>query len=222
MEINNIREIENLLKFQDKDSFYLAYVVKRVKDNNPWTWRDTENYSYSYFLRNEICIKCYMIKSLVQFYKYFPEIKELCIKCNARAYIVPSQKSLEKLKTLFVNTLFDDDKYNLFFSKDTGILLSQLINPEINNEKIYIIDLDGENSRESYIEFLKNKILEFSDNHENEFRVFDTPNGSELVILHPFDAAGFKAYCVKYSHGFSCNYDNGVLLYSNVKTKYEE
>ena len=158
----------------------------------------------------------------MQFYKYFPEIKELCIKCNARSYIVPSQKSLEKLKTLFANTLFDDDKYNLFFSKDTGILLSQLINPEINNEKIYIIDLDGENSRESYIEFLKNKILEFSDNHENEFRVFDTPNGSELVILRPFDAAGFKAYCVKYSHGFSCNYDNGVLLYSNVKTKYEE
>ena len=75
---------------------------------------------------------------------------------------------------------------------------------------------------EILIEFLKNKILEFSDNHENEFRVFDTPNGSELVILHPFDAAGFKAYCVKYSHGFSCNYDNGVLLYSNVKTKYEE
>ena len=43
MEINNIREIENLLKFQDKDSFYLAYVVKRVKDNDPWTWRNTEN-----------------------------------------------------------------------------------------------------------------------------------------------------------------------------------
>ena len=76
--IDNIKQIKELLNFDNEGDFYMLYVFKRKKDQ-PEGERDNH--------QSVRTIKTYCVSSIEYLNKRYDEIKQLCEMFKARAYI---------------------------------------------------------------------------------------------------------------------------------------
>ena len=76
--IDNVKQIKELLNFDNEGDFYMLYVFKRKKDQ-PEGERDNH--------QSVRTIKTYCVSSIEYLNKRYDEIKQLCEMFKARAYI---------------------------------------------------------------------------------------------------------------------------------------
>jgi hypothetical protein len=106
MIINNFKQIQSLLIFDDKrDWFYHLSILLRKKDM-PEAARGRNN--------NARCIKTYYITSVDYLIEKEDEIIKLCENFGARAYINLNAKSFEKVAFEFNKQLADRLQYKQF------------------------------------------------------------------------------------------------------------
>lgn len=106
MIINNFKQIQSLLIFDDKrDWFYHLQILLRKKDM-PEAARGRNN--------NARCIKTYYITSVDYLIEKEDEIIKLCENFGARAYINLNAKSFEKVAFEFNKQLADRLQYKQF------------------------------------------------------------------------------------------------------------
>jgi len=128
---DNLFLIKELLKFKDENSFYHIQIIKRRKD------KGNEEMSIG---QKEI--KSYIVKSLDYLENKYDEIKEICIRENARAYININTKSLEQVAHLMnieMAKIVAQKNYNRIER-----LFNSTVSKSKGENKYWILDIDAE------------------------------------------------------------------------------
>lgn len=134
--IDNFKQIESLLKFDNENQFYFLQIIQRKKD-----FKDTDTILYLGTNNTNRLIKAYYIYSLEQLEKYKSEIIALCTLFKARAGISLNRRDSRVISLEMMKLLADNIKNNHFNQ------LSKLYNTVCGQyhqekDKIWILDID--------------------------------------------------------------------------------
>lgn len=137
MSINNFRQIEGLLNFDQKgENYYFLQILQRKKDFKEGQKVNGTN-------NNSRLIKAYYVKSLEQYRFIEKEVVGLCNLFNARAGINLNRRNFEKTALQHLKLVTDNiinknyDKVYKTYSSAAGKFCH-------DNNKKWIIDIDSE------------------------------------------------------------------------------
>lgn len=197
MEINNLELILPFLEFSTPYHFYFLQILQRRKDN--------------LLLRQDMKrIKAYSIYSKDALIERMPDIKDLCIKHNARAYISLMQKDDKIVALHILERIAAQIKADSYASLKNVWESAAGATHAVKAKKLWIIDVDdnilGNQTKEEFInECWQNKLV------VNVLAKIPTPNGFHF-ISEPFPLNEFKKFCV-----YDVHKDNPTILYCNLK-----
>lgn len=171
--VNNFSLIRSHLIFDDPDLFYLILISKRRKENPD-------------LLTNHLDISQYLIYSQHQFDSKIDEIRSVCLKHNARAYIYLNRRSSKKLAFAMMKRIADRIETGEFSLVAVDYLkLCKEIHGEPNRTWVVDIDLPSAPAIEKSIEELQLEI----GNKSLNIKV-PTLNGYH-IISKPFNLSKF-------------------------------
>jgi len=174
--IDVLDRILPLLSFRSDDDFYYLQILQRKKENPQLG-------------SNSRVVKNYYIKSVGELEALWPEIIALCHQTNARAMIRLNRRSFRKVafKTMQnLANLISNEEYAFArraYDRACG-------DGHNDNEKSWIIDLDGE-IEDSYVDQLLKVITESQPIGDKLIVELPTKNGVHLVV-RPFDMRTFR------------------------------
>lgn len=197
MGVDNTKQIQELLNFQNKDAFYFVQVMQRRKDQP-----NKEDYP-----SDNILLKDYYIKSGTHYNKKLPEIMRLCHAFNARAYIRLNRCFFSKvgIEALAVTVEYlqkgSPEAIKAAYPTACG---RRCYDPD----KTWILDLDGEHAAPLNIQ----RVIALVNRARSSFfgkvyiTTIQTVNGVHL-ITHPFDTRDVDLT------GIDLHKNNPTLLY---------
>ncbi len=202
MEINNFQLIKSILTFETPQDCYLIQILQRNKDGNSKTK-----------LR-----KYYLVKSMDQYNNIQKDIINLCNLYNARAYIIPAKKRLERINKVYTQTVM-----NTFINHSESLNGSEYIkacNDSFTNYKsVYIIDID---TKDTDILNTCMGYLEFSNSYTNDnvpveiLAVIPTLQGNHILCA-PFNTHKYVQDLLMKNIRIDIHKNNPTLLYFNPK-----
>ena len=200
--VNNSEQIVKLLNFRTKDDFYFIQILKRKKEHPELG-------------SNSHVVKTYYIKSIDDFDFHFPEMKCLADFHNARVCINLNRRSFEKMAFHTMRKVADQIM-NKDFKSVRAAYNSVCGEYSQETDKIWIIDLDGEDTKKlteisNFIRYLKPfDFINFNTGEIKEKIVatLSTKNGLHL-LTHPLDVQEFKK---KYSD-IEIHKNNPTIIY---------
>lgn len=189
-EINNLELILPFLEFSSKYHFYFLQILQRRKDN-PGIRKDVKR------------IKAYALYSKDALIERMPDIKDLCAKYNARAYISLMQKDDKIVALHILERIAQQIKSDSYANLKNAWESAAGATHAIGAKKLWIIDVDSERPRmDDFIDFcMDNKLL------VNVLAEIPTVNGKHF-ISEPFPLHEFKKFC-----DYDVHKDNPTLLY---------
>lgn len=197
--LDNSALIRDLLDFSDPDSFYFLQILKRRKDN-PTMERDC------------ITIGDYYIQSLDGFDRTIQNVRSICEKENARAYIRLNRRDSKKLAFQVLKRIADYiSSGNYKAVKNAYASCSGEFSSD--EDKKWIVDIDWkdwENRAEVdviLLPFLEE--LQEETGRESFAKAIPTRNGVHL-ITRPFNFSKFRE---KYPN-VDVHKDNPTILFS--------
>lgn len=130
VEIDNFEEFEKLLSFNDPDDVYYVMICKRRKDNPNVPMTSHVEYERYYLIHdyNELLSKR-------------SEIRMLCIKNNARAYITSNKRSLSTGMQWAAKYKADPRKYRGMQGHEIQMAFGRSFEDDIKRDVI-LIDID--------------------------------------------------------------------------------
>jgi hypothetical protein len=177
MEVDNLKLILPLLKFESDDDFYYLQILQRKKENPELG-------------SNSRVIKNYYITSQEHLLKRYDEIKKLCQVFNARASIRLNKRSFEKVafKTMVntANSMFNREYEFIKSSYDRACGLGHN-----DSEKKWILDIDGHYTYQQ-LEQMEKIINESKPEGKNTLMYIPSKSGLHL-ITKPFDLREFSS-----------------------------
>lgn len=228
MIVDNFDLIKGLLKFEDKDDFYFLQIIQRKKDGN-----DVPSANNGYRT-----IRPYYIKSIEDYERRIPAIKQLCEQNNARAYITLNVRNAKGLLLSLIresSTLLDEDRCNQCFrilehccgiTPKRGVKKTWIVDVDTKSEEIVKKVADAVNRCKS-----ANKIDD--EHYDNVVATIPTLNGFHLITCG-FDRSQLKDFLTQSLAGYtestnlildicgSIKKDNPTLLYFKSKTRERE
>ena len=211
--VNNLEQIKNLLKFEDKNDFYFVQVLKRSKENPDLG-------------SNNYVVKTYYIKSIKGLDRDFPEMVCLANFHNARVYINLNKRNFKKCALKTVRCILDqiENEAESHIPSAFNTVCGKLSN---KNDKKWILDYDELDTDklkevEQFINTLKPEkdgskledVIRIHDNIEVDNELVDiygivpTKNGYHL-ITSPFNSNDFN----KRYPEISIHRNNPTVLY---------
>ncbi len=172
--INNIDRIIPLLKFESKDDFYHAQVLKRKKENPDLG-------------SNSHCVKTYYIKSVDELLLDFPEMvcladfhnARVCINLNKRSFETVAFQTMRKVTDVIMNK--DYPSVRKSYNSVCGTYSS-------DQDKSWIIDIDDH-------AFHSTELLSFIETlqpvGDKLKAILPTKNGFH-IITRPFNLSEFR------------------------------
>lgn len=179
MQINNFKQIERLLKFENPYDFYTIEIIKRRKDNLP----------NEEFVQSSKKLKFYSVESLEQYISTEKEIIEICEANNARAYIRLNRRNKKKIIVQLLKALatyIADENYNYNYKKLYESICGKF---HSDKEPTWIVDVDTKDG--DYVTELVNFIKE-SYNYYYFLETIETVNGYHF-ICSPFHNREFRS-----------------------------
>lgn len=181
--VDNFNLFREILEFNNEDEFYFVQILIRGKDghNEPGVNGNNKNRLY----------KFYTIRSIDDLNKKEFEIKSICKALNARAYIHPVKRSFSEVadQVLRITTDMYLSGKNIIGLK--GAYSSACGKSFINNDKKFIIDLDGKNV-DKIVEILNYVEIWCDPKAEAKF-LYKVPTAHGVhLITKPFNTAAFK------------------------------
>lgn len=177
--IDNFKDIEKLLDFSEKDTFYFIQILKRRKENPEMKTG---------------------VRVVDNFYLYRPEdldkikekIVEICTLNNARAYINVNRLDLQRI-ALFASKKTIELIIQGDYASVKNVYPSVCGSHSSENEKRWVVDIDTKDNQvydtiRSYIEELHRQIPKSS---YKILAVLETKNGIH-IISNPFNLKLFK------------------------------
>lgn len=192
--IDNIEEIKKLLNFEDKEDFYMLYVMKRKKDQTT----DKSNH------QSVRTIKTYIVESVEYLENRYEEIKMLCEVFKARAYIHVQKQNHKDISFVMMKELAHrlqsgQHRQAHLFDKVVGKIPTQ--------EKRWIVDVDTKDIIEvGKIKYSINGICR--PEGDKIITTIPTKNGYHLITKR-FDVMEFN----KYHPDVDIQKKNPTLLY---------
>lgn len=190
---DNFRQIEQLLNFEDDDTFYYLQILRRKKDNEQ--------------AKSVKVIRNFYIDSIDKYKGLETTIKQMCDYFNARAYLRLNRRKWDKVayKMLEFSGKYanyqDFKAFRNVFSKACG-------NSNVEDPRIWVVDVDGEMN-----EFIQPLIEKLQQDIQKDYKIIDvlpTPNGYH-IITNPFNVKSFR-----YNFpDISIHKDNPTILYSS-------
>jgi hypothetical protein len=167
MIIDNIDHLNYLLEFSDDDTFYVASIICRRKENPGMA-------------KNDLIIAEYYIKSHKDIRLQYPLIKNLCEVSNSRFYINPNPKSLKRA-ALKTNSAIGIVLENSTYWKANKIYSSvcKKLETKKGQEDTWIIDLDTHTK--SQAEDVIASLYNLSPIGTKVRVILPTPNGFHLL-----------------------------------------
>ena len=228
MVVDNFELFKGLLKFEDKDDFYFCQIIQRKKDGN-----DVPSANNGYRT-----IKTYYIRSMEDYERRIPAIKQLCEQNNARAYINPNVRNARGILLTLIKesaTLLEEDRCNQcfrLFDHCCGIT------PKRGVKKLWIVDVDSKSEDAvcdvtNAVNRCKSANKVDDEHYNNVVAVIPTLNGFHLITCG-FDRTQLKDFLAQSLAGYkestnlildicaSIKKDNPTLLYFKAKTKEPE
>lgn len=197
MEINNINNIIDHLKFEDVNDFYYIQIIKRKKDGHNVNGNNKTRLIKSYCVKN----KQYLLDKE-------DEIIKLSNLFNARVYIHMSPRNTKQIMEqalVEVPTRYNSNHYNLINIFDS--LCGKTYNKK---KKTFLIDIDKEDLEGCYI---ITKFM-FDTFHLNPILINRSVSGLHF-IYKPFNVKIFKD---EYPN-IDVQKNNPTLLYYNKINK---
>lgn len=202
METNNFELFKQFMKEfpPSENEFYFLQILIRGKDGHTEPGVNGNN-------KNRL-IKMYTIRSIGDLNKFENDIIGICKLLNARTYVHPTKRNFTEVAAKMLE-LFP----NVFLSNPQGLkgLYSTACGQSyVSKEKLYVIDLDGEDAdKESEIkDFISKECEPF--NREKYVFTFPTVHGKHLIV-RPFNVQKFGQ---KYPN-IDVHKNNPTLLYYN-------
>lgn len=228
MIVDNFELFKGLMKFEDKDDFYFCQIIQRKKDGN-----DVPSANNGYRT-----IKTYYIRSMEDYERRIPAIKQLCEQNNARAYINPNVRNARGILLTQIKesaTLLEEDRCNQcfrLFDHCCGIT------PKKGVKKTWIVDVDTKSEGavrdvSDAVNRCKSANKVDDEHYDNVIAVIPTLNGFHLITCG-FDKSqlsGFLKETLKGAYNDdkfieevcgSIKKDNPTLLYFKPKIKESE
>ena len=228
MVVDNFDLIKGLLKFEDKDDFYFLQIIQRKKDGN-----DVPSANNGYRT-----IRPYYIKSIEDYERRIPAIKQLCEQNNARAYITLNVRNAKGLLLSLIresSTLLDEDRCNQCFR-----ILEHCcgITPKRGVKKTWIVDVDSKSQEivkkvADSVNRCKSANKIDDETYDNVIATIPTLNGYHLITCG-FDKSMLRGFLEEQFQNdseytkltdeicASIKKDNPTLLYFSPKTKETE
>lgn len=180
--IDNISQIRDLLKFDESgDVFYFLQIMQRKKDSTGIT-------------HNSRIINNYYITSIDFFDSRIDEIKDLCNKFNARAYINLNPCSFSKCCIFALKEIAD----MMMENHQRGLinLMPTLAGkyPIGGDNKVWLIDYDSKDEKgiDFISDFIRNQHGKIAKQGENKvITKIPTKNGFH-ILCYPFDPREFN------------------------------
>ena len=200
MEINNLYNIQQILKYESKDIFYHLQIIQRRKEV-----KDAPT--------NARVIKTYYVTSNEYLNLKMPEIINLCNFHNARAYINLTSRSFERIAFHTLKKVTD-----CIMNKDYKSIsksFESVCGEYGFGEKYWIIDVDNQDL--NLVLDIANVVDRMqSGNSKNVVTFLPTLNGWH-IITKPFNLKEFEPYNAHYM--LEIHKNNPTLLYYN-KNEY--
>lgn len=207
MSVDNFTSIRELLRFTSENDFYFVQIMQRKKDG---AVAESGNNGYR-------VIKSYYIKSLEEWDRQEPKIKELCESNNARAYININRRNAKEVCWETVNRLLEliknDHTHQGYKVWDHACGVSKSV------DKMWMVDVDTRDLQELYnIQTTINECR--GKNPDHIIKVIDSKNGYH-IITEGFDLNHFKQLLVeKHLDNVDVHKQGIVLLYySDLSSK---
>jgi hypothetical protein len=177
MEVDNLRLILPLLKFESKDDFYYLQILQRKKENPELG-------------SNSRVIKNYYITSQEHLLKRYDEIKKLCQVFNARASIRLNKRSFEKVafKTM-VNTANSMSNREYEFIKSSYDRACGLGHND--KDKTWVLDIDNPFYQNISLSEVKEYINNAEPFGDKTYILLPSKSGCHMIVK-PFNLQGFS------------------------------
>ena len=199
--IDNFEQISKLLKFEDESDFYFIQVLQRNKENPELG-------------SNNRLVKGYYIDSLQKLEKYKEEMIKLAQVFNARVYIHLNRRNFRMLAFELLEDICHQMKSNQYQTIHHSYD-SVCGKHHSDKDKTWIIDIDGEELKETNIpELIKtiNSFIEPFNNRDKIITTIPTKNGIHLIST-PFNSQRFSELYPK----IVLHKNNPTILYHNIK-----
>lgn len=185
----------------DEDSFYMAEIIGRSKD-------DAKVKSHKF--------KTYYIKKLEDLDKYESEIKTICDTLQMRAYISVNSKSM-KQATLDTMAEYAIRISHGEYTKPYSVFDSCAAKYTNKSNHLWIIDVDKEDYHDvdELAKWYSDCIIKCRPN-KPVVQIFNTRSGKHIVC-HPFDIKQFLELTNLPSIEGVIKKNNSTLLYENIK-----
>ena len=174
--VDMFNEIKDLIVFENEDDFYYLQILQRKKENPQVD-------------SNSRVIKNYYIDNLEYLEKRYDEIKELCIKFNARAMLRLNKRSKRKVafKTMqnMANSMANGEYSFIKKSYDRSCG-----NGHNDKLKKWILDID-EPYTEDYLQEVRIAIKKIEPFGDKILKELQTKNGIHFITT-PFNLQKFK------------------------------
>jgi len=174
--IDVFNEIKDFIVFENEDDFFYLQILQRKKENPQ-------------LCSNSRVIKNYYINDLEYLEKRYDEIKELCIKFNARAMLRLNKRSKRKVafKTMqnMANSMANGEYGSIKKSYDKAC-------GNGHNDKIkkWILDIDEPYTTE-YLQEIRDAIKDVEPLGEKILKELPTKNGIHFITT-PFNLQKFR------------------------------
>lgn len=174
--IDILNEIKDLLIFENKDDFFYLQILQRKKENPQLG-------------SNSRVIKNYYINNFEYLENKYNEIKDLCIKFNARAMLRLNKRSYRKVafKTMqnIANSMANGEYSFIKKSYDRACGLG-------HNDKVkkWILDIDNPYT-EDYLQEVREAITSVEPLGHKILKELPTKNGIHFITT-PFNLQKFK------------------------------
>lgn len=178
MTIDNLKQIKELLNFENEGDFYMLYIFKRKKDQ----LEGEKNQHQS--VRT---IKTYCIDSIEYLEKRYDEVKKLCEIFQARAYIHVQKQNH---KDVSLNMMLELSKKILNNQLNQKHLFDSVVGKIKTYEKRWVVDIDTKDELE--LINVQSKIQDCKPYNINKIeKIIPTKNGYHLITQR-FDVMEFK------------------------------
>lgn len=196
--IDNLELVKKLLNFQEKDDFYMLYVLKRKKDQ-PEGERDNH--------QSVRTVKTYCIGSIEHLEERYEEIKTLCEMFRARAYIHVQKQSHRDVSLNMMIELAKRIQSQSFVQKN---LFDSVVGQIQTYEKRWIVDIDTKD--QETVEKISSLIEKLRPEGPKIEAVIPTKSGFHLITKR-FDVLEFNKYMSLQGEVPDIQKKNPTLLY---------
>ena len=197
---DNFNQIENLLDFSEKNSFYFIQIIKRRKENPDMT-------NGTYIIDN------FYVYDKAELSRLREKIINQCEKHNARAYINLNKLDLETIALYTLKKITD-----LLVSKEYKAIKNAYATTcgshSSEKNKRWIVDIDAEELpfKDKIIEIINDLHIQIKKQNYKIIAEIPTRNGVH-IISNPFNLQDFKNKIKELGINIDVHKNSPTLLY---------